>query len=67
MPEFDNAKCIELDFKQLVYVSSAGLRVLVLGEKTAKTKGGKLALLNVSPEIMEIFEMTGLSEVLNFE
>jgi anti-anti-sigma factor len=64
IPEFDRTKHIELDFKQLVYVSSAGLRVLLLGEKTAKAKGGAMSLVNVSPEIQEIFEMTGFSEVL---
>jgi anti-anti-sigma factor len=64
IPEFDRVKHIELDFKQLVYVSSAGLRVLLLGEKMAKAKGGKMNLVNVSPEIQEIFEMTGFSEVL---
>jgi anti-anti-sigma factor len=64
IPEFDKAKHIELDFQQLVYVSSAGLRVLLLGEKTAKAKGAAMSLVNVSPEIQEIFEMTGFSEVL---
>ncbi|MDR3122178.1 MAG: STAS domain-containing protein [Treponema sp.] len=64
IPEFDRAKHIELDFKQLVYVSSAGLRVLLLGEKTAKARGGVMSLVNVSPDIQDIFEMTGFSEVL---
>ncbi|MDR2786466.1 MAG: STAS domain-containing protein [Treponema sp.] len=67
IPEFDKVKHIRLDFKQLVYVSSAGLRVLLLGEKTAKAKGGTMRLVNVSQEIQEIFEMTGFSEVLTIE
>jgi anti-anti-sigma factor len=67
IPEFDRAKQIRLDFKELVYVSSAGLRVLLMGEKTAKAKGGTMSLVNVSPEIQEIFEMTGFSEVLTIE
>jgi anti-anti-sigma factor len=67
IPEFDTVKHIQLDFKQLVYVSSAGLRVLLLGEKTAKAKTGRMSLVNVSPEIQEIFEMTGFSEVLAIE
>jgi anti-anti-sigma factor len=64
IPEFDKTKHICLDFKELVYVSSAGLRILLLGEKTAKAKGGTMGLVNVSPEIQEIFEMTGFSEIL---
>jgi anti-anti-sigma factor len=38
-----------------------------MGEKTAKAKGGKMTLVNVSEEVMEVFEMTGLSEVLTIE
>jgi anti-anti-sigma factor len=67
LPEFDSVNHIQLDFKQLAYVSSAGLRVLLLAEKTAKAKGGKMVLVNVSPEVMEVFEMTGLSEILTIE
>ena len=67
VPEFDTAKQVELDFAELTYVSSAGLRVLLIGEKTAKAKGSKQTLANVSDEIMEVFEMTGFREILHFE
>jgi anti-anti-sigma factor len=67
IPEFDAAKEIQLDFKGLDYVSSAGLRVLLMGEKTAKAKGGKMILINVSEEIMEVLDMTALSDVLTIE
>jgi anti-anti-sigma factor len=62
---FDEARHVELDFAQLQYVSSAGLRVLLLGEKTAKSKDASMTLVNVSQEIKEIFDMTGFTEVLN--
>jgi len=64
IPEFDTSIEIELNFCDLVYVSSAGLRVLLMGEKTAKAKGAKLVITNVSAEIIEVFEMTGFSEIL---
>ena len=67
IPELDTAKHIELDFTELAYVSSAGLRVLLMGEKTAKAKGGKQTLVNVSAEIMEVFDMTGFTEILHIE
>ena len=67
IPEFDIAKHIELDFAELAYVSSAGLRVLLMGEKTAKAKDGKQTLVNVSAEIMEVFDMTGFTEILHIE
>jgi len=64
IPTFDDGVCVELDFANLTYVSSAGLRVLLLGEKTAKSKGGVLTLVNVSAEIREVFEMTGFTDIL---
>jgi anti-anti-sigma factor len=64
IPGFDQAKHIQLDFGQLVYVSSAGLRVLLVGEKTARARGGKLTLVNVPAEIKELFDMTGFCDVL---
>jgi len=54
-----------LDFSALRYVSSAGLRVLLMGEKIAKEKNATLTLTNVSEEVMEVFDMTGFTNVLN--
>lgn len=65
IPEFEASKQVELNFAELVYVSSAGLRVLLMGQKTAKTKSASMTLSNVSPDIMEVFEMTGFSGILN--
>jgi anti-anti-sigma factor len=67
IPAFDDAaiSVVELDFAELEYISSAGLRVLLLGQKTAKKKDKKQIILNVRDEITEIFEMTGFSEFLS--
>ena len=54
---------VELDFADLAYVSSTGLRVLLLGEKNAKASGKTITLKNVSPEIMEVLDITGLSDI----
>ena len=66
IPTFDETKHIELDFAQLAYVSSAGLRVLLMGLKTAKAKGASMTISHVSQEIMEVLEMTGFSDMLSF-
>ncbi|MCL2844466.1 MAG: STAS domain-containing protein [Chitinivibrionia bacterium] len=66
IPAFDETKQVELDFDKLAHVFSAGLRVLLLGEKTAKAKGGKLTVVNVSPEIKDVFDMTGFSDILEY-
>ena len=62
---FPAAAAIELDFAGVEYVSSAGLRVLLLGEKNAKASDKTFALKNVSAEVMEVFEVTGFSGILN--
>lgn len=67
IPEFDVSKDIILDFNTLAYVSSAGLRVLLMGQKTATAKGGSIIITGVSEEIMEVFEMTGFSSILTIE
>ena len=67
IPTFDEAKEVKLDFAKLAYVSSAGLRVLLMGQKAAKAKGGIMTLADVSNEIMEVFEMTGFDNMLSFE
>ena len=56
---------VVLDFTALVYISSAGLRVLLVGLKTAIAKGSSMTISNVSDDIMEVFKMTGFSGMLN--
>lgn len=67
LPLFDSAKQIELDFNELNYVSSAGLRVLLLGEKTSRSKSVSMTLVNVSQEVMDVFNMTGFNTLLNIK
>jgi anti-anti-sigma factor len=67
MAKIDTGLDVVLDFEELAYVSSAGLRVLLMGEKAAKSKDISMRLTNVSADIMEVFEMTGFDEVLKIE
>ena len=55
-----------LDMNQLTYVSSAGLRVLLSTQKRMN-KIGMMKLIGVCEEVMEVFEMTGFSDILNIE
>lgn len=56
---------ITLNFVDLVYISSAGLRVILTLQKQVNRTGGSLTLTNMSPAVMEVFEMTGFRGVLN--
>lgn len=55
-----------LDFQGLEYISSAGLRVLLKAQKSMMKKG-KMKMLNVNEAIMEVFEITGFSDILTIE
>lgn len=54
------------DFKQVGYVSSAGLRVLLVAYKTMSEKGS-MVLRHVNQDVMDIFNMTGFDEILDIE
>lgn len=53
---------LTFDLKKLVYLSSAGLRVLMSAQKTMN-KQGNMRLSNVNEDIMDILDMTGLTDV----
>lgn len=59
-------KELVFDFEKLEYVSSAGLRVLLATQKTMNTHG-KMVIKNVNDAIMEVFEITGFSDILTIE
>ena len=55
-----------MDFAELTYISSAGLRVLLSAQKTMNRQG-TMKLTHVNETIMEIFEVTGFSDILTVE
>ncbi len=62
----EGVKMLTLDFGGLDYISSAGLRVLLSAQKLM-TKQGAMKLRRVNDTIMEIFEVTGFSDILVIE
>ena len=54
---------VTFDFAKLDYITSAGLRLLLSLQQNLEDNG-ELKLLHVNKDIMEIFEMTGFSEIL---
>ncbi|MDR1377734.1 MAG: STAS domain-containing protein [Synergistaceae bacterium] len=63
----DEYKNVTLDFSNVPYISSAGLRILLAGHKRATAVGSYLKLTHISSAIMEVFEMTGFADILNIE
>jgi len=62
----EGVKELTLDFEKLEYISSSGLRVL-LAEQKVMNKQGSMKLINVNDTIMEIFEVTGFTDILTIE
>lgn len=62
----DGIKELVFDFKDLAYISSAGLRVLLSAQKTMN-KQGSMKICNVNSDIMEIFDVTGFVDILDIE
>ncbi|MBO7204840.1 MAG: STAS domain-containing protein [Candidatus Methanomethylophilaceae archaeon] len=57
---------LTLDFKNVPYISSAGLRVLLTNHKKMMAIG-TMKVINVSEDVMDVFEITGFKNVLNIE
>ncbi len=55
------------DIASLDYISSAGLRVLLTAQKKINALGTTMKIVGAKPEIKEIFDMTGFSEIMTIE
>lgn len=55
---------VVLDFSGVDYISSAGLRVLMLAAKEARASGGKIAVAALQPLVNEIFQISRFDKVL---
>lgn len=64
--ELDGIEKIVFDLGGLEYISSAGLRVLVGVYHMMEDKGNML-IRNVTPDVMDVFEVTGLIDGFDFE
>ncbi|GHV22694.1 anti-sigma factor antagonist [Spirochaetia bacterium] len=61
----DEGVDLTLNFNDVTYIASAGLRVIMSAKKRQNTKKLKLSLINMKPEVLEVFKMTGLDEIFN--
>ena len=61
---FMRCKDVVINIEKVPFMTSAGLRALVLGSKTAEAKGGKLIVMNVQPAVKEVFRHSGIEKIL---
>lgn len=67
-PLMDNAdKTLVLDCKDLTYISSSGLRIFLTVRKAAAAKGGKVIVRDITPEIRQVFMMTGFLNLFEIQ
>lgn len=64
---FQRKNDLVVDFLNVSILSSAGLRALLIGQKTAESKGGSMKLTNVNETVRSVFEMTGFHKILTVE
>lgn len=62
----DGVESLVYDMENLEYVSSAGLRLMLTSQKVMNRQG-EMKLINVNDEVMEIFDITGFSDILTIE
>ena len=64
--DIGEANNLVLDVKEMEYISSAGLRVILATQKKMQ-KIGSMKVVNVCKEVMDVFEMTGFADILVIE
>ena len=62
--ELGDVNALTIDLSELEYISSAGLRVLLAAQRIMNQQG-EMSVIGCSEDIMEIFDVTGFSHILN--
>ena len=61
-----DVKELVLDFAELEYISSAGLRVVLAAQKKMNTQGS-MVIMNANESVMEVFEITGFADIVKLQ
>ena len=65
--DMEGITSLAIDLKDLTYVSSAGLRVLLMAQKTMNSRSGYMEICNVCEDIKEVFSITGFADIFNIK
>jgi anti-anti-sigma factor len=63
----DGLQNLTVDLSELEYISSAGLRVLLVAAKAARSKGGGVVLKSPRPAILEVLKISGFDKILQVQ
>jgi anti-sigma B factor antagonist len=55
---------VVVDLSEVAFLASIGIRLLVLTAKSIARRGGKMALLNPTPEVQSVLEITGIPAII---
>ena len=58
---------LAFDCERVTFISSSGLRIILMAHKQVTAKSGKFILRNLIPEVRTVIDMTGFSRVINIE
>ena len=58
---------IVLDCTDMEYTSSQGLRIFLMLQKTVSSKGGSMVMTNMKPQVKEVFDITGFSNIIKIQ
>lgn len=64
---WDGVTELIMDFAEVDYISSAGLRVILMANQQMEECDGSMTVRNINEDIREIFEMTGFDSLLDLE
>lgn len=55
---------IDIDCTDMSYTSSQGLRIFLMLQKSVMARGGKMVMRNMNPQVKEVFDITGFSNII---
>jgi len=67
LPALNGIEALVIDFKDLTYISSAGIRVLVQAAQSIDDQNGTFSIINANSDVKSIFTITGLTGALGVE
>lgn len=63
---FEQSKQVTVDMEKVVYISSAAIRSILIGQKSATARDGKFIIKNTSDNIKKLLDSVGLTKILTF-